>query len=388
MCISYVLQPEIQSKNSCVDSVLSFEIRNSHADSVTWLFGDGNIKNDPTTTVEHVYVNPGAYLVSAILHYPYYCDTIIDEVKIYQLQKPSLGNDTLLCLGEKYILSVSPPANGFVVWNHSDSSDVYEVSQGQTITVSVSNEYCSEFDSLKVYYIDCGFEVDSVCYGDSTLLSVKEQSVDSVKFGFGDSDSGVSANSSIKHRYNVPQNYLASAVIFKNGLVKQLETNFEIVYVDTAFLKDTLVGCEELYIEPDLSGFNYVYRWDNGKTSETIISEIEKWNVLQILKEGCTSKDSVYSLLNNCGCKVFIPNSFSPNGDGLNEKFYAWSECELSEVSLNIYNTWGEQLISNENEWDGTYLNNWCDPGVYLWTISYKNGKEIVYTAGTINLIR
>ena len=57
-----------------------------------------------------------------------------------------------------------------------------------------------------------------------------------------------------------------------------------------------------------------------------------------------------------CGCHVWIPNAFTPDGDGLNEGFRIESSCEWDAFSFEVFNRWGEPVWSTEEAdrpWDG-----------------------------------
>ena len=52
-----------------------------------------------------------------------------------------------------------------------------------------------------------------------------------------------------------------------------------------------------------------------------------------------------------------IPNAFSPNGDGINDRFVISSLEYYNEVKLSVFNRWGDVLYTNtdyKNEWGGT----------------------------------
>ncbi|NUM32883.1 MAG: gliding motility-associated C-terminal domain-containing protein [Bacteroidetes bacterium] len=95
--------------------------------------------------------------------------------------------------------------------------------------------------------------------------------------------------------------------------------------------------------------------------------------------------------IRNC----FLPNSFSPNNDGLNDTYKI--ECEnLIEFEIRIFNRWGEQIFYTKNpneEWDGTFKDTKCPLGLYLTTIkvTYPLGMELYKTEIkkiSLNLIR
>jgi gliding motility-associated-like protein len=90
----------------------------------------------------------------------------------------------------------------------------------------------------------------------------------------------------------------------------------------------------------------------------------------------------------------YIPNAFTPNGDGLNDKFIILGIPyeQVTHFNLQIYDRWG-QMIYTSNDiregWDGTRNGENCPEGVYVWTIYYQdNKKKPVTNKGTITLIR
>jgi gliding motility-associated-like protein len=98
------------------------------------------------------------------------------------------------------------------------------------------------------------------------------------------------------------------------------------------------------------------------------------------------------SVLVKVGNLIFIPNSFTPDEDNLNDVFTP-KGTGISEFSMLIYNRWGE-LIFETNDidigWDGTdYKRQVVPNGVYLYKIDYRffTGERETKT-GSVTLIR
>jgi gliding motility-associated-like protein len=94
---------------------------------------------------------------------------------------------------------------------------------------------------------------------------------------------------------------------------------------------------------------------------------------------------------NPIGNQVFIPNAFSPNGDGNNDIFRVFGNT-LKNVSMWVYDQWGNMLFNSNNQsagWDGTFKGKAQPVGVYVYYVeaTLENG-EIVKRKGTINLLR
>ncbi len=91
------------------------------------------------------------------------------------------------------------------------------------------------------------------------------------------------------------------------------------------------------------------------------------------------------------GDPIYIPNAFTPNGDGANDFFAVYGKS-LKTVRMQIFDRWGELLFESYNQdngWDGTYKGENLQPGVYVYkvTAAYLNGKTIDKT-GSVTLIR
>lgn len=88
---------------------------------------------------------------------------------------------------------------------------------------------------------------------------------------------------------------------------------------------------------------------------------------------------------------VFIPNAFTPNGDGNNDAFRVYSNKQLN-IELRIFNQWGElitTLNSSDDTWDGRYKNKLQPTGVYMYAarIVMPDGKT-AFQKGSLLLIR
>lgn len=88
---------------------------------------------------------------------------------------------------------------------------------------------------------------------------------------------------------------------------------------------------------------------------------------------------------------IYIPNAFSPNGNGLND-LYKVSAGALKTFKMKIFNRWGEQLFETNNiekMWDGTFRNVDCQTGVYLFLIEFTDFEDKPYqNKGTVHLLR
>src|SRR6056297_207939 len=98
------------------------------------------------------------------------------------------------------------------------------------------------------------------------------------------------------------------------------------------------------------------------------------------------------------GEDIFIPNVFSPNGDGINDFFSLFASPGSGSIrSLRIYDRWGNQLFERQNipinapaaGWNGRVNGAPMTPGVYVYAFEFLNANgEIQFFKGTITLVQ
>jgi gliding motility-associated-like protein len=89
--------------------------------------------------------------------------------------------------------------------------------------------------------------------------------------------------------------------------------------------------------------------------------------------------------------EVFVPNIFSPNGDGKNDQLFIYGNY-IASVNMQIFNQWGQRLTTltgTHEGWDGKYKGSGQPVGVYLYVLNavLKDGRK-VRIKGSITLIR
>ena len=77
-----------------------------------------------------------------------------------------------------------------------------------------------------------------------------------------------------------------------------------------------------------------------------------------------------------CDPDVFVPNAFSPNGDGTNDQLETFISVDLplKEYQFSVFNRWGSKVFSTndiDTGWDGTFNGDFLDNGVYVWLLEY-----------------
>jgi gliding motility-associated-like protein len=141
-------------------------------------------------------------------------------------------------------------------------------------------------------------------------------------------------------------------------------------------------------------------RWLSCKDCLTPVSSPEdtiRYYLELIDKYGCISRRSIFLRLLRVG-QVFIPNVFTPNGDGINDKLLVFSNPNVKRIlSLEIFDRWGERVFEQFNfppndpefGWDGRFRGREMNPAVFVYrAVAEVVDGQIVYLEGDVTLFR
>lgn len=88
---------------------------------------------------------------------------------------------------------------------------------------------------------------------------------------------------------------------------------------------------------------------------------------------------------------IYIPNSFTPNSDGLNDLFRIPPGTSFTLQQFHVYNTYGNLVFSTSDigrGWDGSFKGSFCPNGTYTYIIKGYDAKGEILLKGTVLLIR
>lgn len=140
----------------------------------------------------------------------------------------------------------------------------------------------------------------------------------------------------------------------------------------------------------------YKYTWStNPPRTGDVAAGLPNGKYIVFVEDdnGCKDSTSAIIIYNNC-CKVFIPDAFTPNGDGKNEFAKILVKGDLKLEIFNIYNRFGQLVFTTTDltkGWDGIYNGVPQDMGTYNYYVKGicgNAGNEEVQFKGTVTLIR
>nr|MBS0037032.1 gliding motility-associated C-terminal domain-containing protein [Saprospiraceae bacterium] len=111
-------------------------------------------------------------------------------------------------------------------------------------------------------------------------------------------------------------------------------------------------------------------------------------------EEGCTTVDSITVFVQDLPCEipyVFLPNAFSPNGDGMNDVLYVLGD-HIERFVLIIYNRWGQEVfrtVELDRGWNGQFRGEDLPPDVYGYYLEVECiGGAHFSEKGNVSLMR
>jgi gliding motility-associated-like protein len=362
----------ITYSDSCFGSSTQFTLQNiAGLTNANWLFGDPNSGVNNTAigfNVSHSFSQIGNYNVRAILNNACGVDTLffnnLQIVNCNVIQPTITGikiNGDTCSANVNFAIQATGTSNSpYFFWDFGDSNS----GTNDTITItglSPSPFPTHTFSSAGTYNIcvsfkEPGLPVATVCrtvkiglcnvnpplciasftVQDTCVINpsrfniVSSSSINSVTWNFGDAESGVSNTSSLfnpTHQFTSEGNFTVTATV-------------------------------------ELSCGNY----------------IAKQNV-QIFK--C---DTARIVLN----EIFVPEAFSPNNDGNNDKVFV--RGSIKEFTFSVFNRWGEVVFRTQNQiegWDGSFRNRELDAGVYVYYLfGTDEAGDSFNRKGNISLVK
>jgi gliding motility-associated-like protein len=150
---------------------------------------------------------------------------------------------------------------------------------------------------------------------------------------------------------------------------------------------------------------DFIWNYGNGVTETSLFQpdgitytgDIEPEYVITLIaisENGCI--DTTYRVIKvRDELLIFAPNTFIPDGDGLNDTWFPVITAGMEEntYELIIVNRWGEIMFQTKDVtagWDGTYKGNECQDGTYTYYIRFRStfDKQFKNITGHINLLR
>lgn len=145
------------------------------------------------------------------------------------------------------------------------------------------------------------------------------------------------------------------------------------------------------------SGYDrtYTHLWQDGSTDPflSVANQSDWYSVIVTDPEGCVGGDSVQITYWDCEVQFEMPNVFTPNGDGYNDRFIPLQYKGISTGQFKVYDRWGRLAFTSAHitdGWDGVFQHqSQAAAGTYYWTASLTDVHDnILQRKGTVTLLK
>jgi len=172
----------------------------------------------------------------------------------------------------------------------------------------------------------------------------------------------------------------------------------EVAPIPTIQLPDSLVTYRSntLLLTPVYSGNPVTFRWSppthlddaTAASPSAVAIARDVTYTLEVANEtGCTARDTVHITVYE---RVWLPDAFSPNGDGLNDVWVLSGIEAFPEATVTIFNRWGEVIYQSDKGYhqpfDGTAGGETLPAGMYPYTLHTAPDKALL--RGRVVIVR
>lgn len=400
----------------CVNGLMNFIDKSksyfSTISAWSWVLSDGTTSS--VSAPSFTYTVAGTFPVSLIATDGWGCtDSITKNVTVIPPQEIKACADTVICVSDYATLSVSGGVS--YSWSPSTTLDCSTCGTGVKANPSSATTYtvtgvdkngCTNSDTVLV---SLKTKAQAHPTGDTEICSgmvVRLHDSGGTSYtwipGTSLNDPGAAepfANPTSTTRYRVIA-YLGSCIPDTGA-----------VWVKVHPLPTVDAGPDQKLVEGSVAQLQATgnliekYSWDADPTlsctecaePSATMSVTTTYAVHVASDFGCMASDTVTIHIYCDQSQIFIPNTFTPNGDGQNDVFYPRGVGIKIVKSFRIYNRWGELLFERSNihlndaseAWDGSYHGNDARPDVYVYVLeSFCETGEPINIKGDVTVIR
>jgi gliding motility-associated-like protein len=310
-----------------------------------WSFGDGGVST--LQSPSHQYVTPGNYSVQLAVQTQQGCkDTLLlnNVIKVVQSPVIDIGGNTMVCIYSPLIHTgvFLLPDTSTVSWQW---------------TFPNSNTSAQQNPPAQTYSTSGTFPVTAIATNSSGCKDTATKNI---------------------VVYPLPTATLPATMTIQNGFPQTITATYSPNVLNWQWSPVQGLSCSNCPTPDADPKFKTIY------------------TVTYTDNNGCQNSGSVTVFVLCKNANLFMPNTFSPNGDGSNDVFYPRGKGLDRVKSLRIFNRWGEVVFEKKDfpinnpayGWDGSYKGKKPQADVYIFQVEVfcENG-EIIKLDGNIALI-
>lgn len=341
-----------------------------------------------------------------------YSCTASDQLLLWVAPNPSLSvnpTDTSICPTENFSFAAS--GADFYQWTPNTYLSADNISNPNCTPLSdiiyqivgTSNMGCSDTAFANISVLD-SFNIEvsadtSICLGDTALLIASvNPSTGNYTYQWSPASSLTYSDSSITFSYPSGTTTYTVIVTSNSGCSQSSNTRVTINPLPESGLNNEYIIAPNENLDLAIPVYDSIL-WTSDFGFEAInesavsIRDLKENGIMMLYmsdENSCINEDTIYIIVQRCG-NLPIPNVFTPNDDGVNDR-YRLDNIGIDTLRIfTVYNRWGEVVFQSFDEndaWDGTFNGKQLDMDVFTYMLEgICDGKAVVYT-GNITLIR
>lgn len=365
----------------CLGDTLLLTVEHN-PDSLTFDWIVDGVTHYDTRTLHVPLTTLDTLMAQLVINYP--CpDTVTTFVVVVPPPVIPFSSDTTVCAGT--LLSVESPEALNYLWSTGDTTSAIRIDSAGIYSVMASNRGCTA--RLDSFYVSL-FEPSAVDFGEDTLLChlatllLDAQQMHPATYEWQDHSTNTS--------YTVVEDGDYWVVVTDHCLGATDSINVGYLYDFTLELGNDTLLCEgdEMILSPDIPYCSYL--WQDGSTGSRYVVHHDGTYSVTATNRCFTHDDEVDVEYQPCQQELYLPNSFTPDGDGLNDRFvpmFSYPD-EVENFEMLVFDRYGGLVFATKDMrsgWDGSGV----PQGIYTYLIHYKSlryAERLV--KGTVTLLR
>lgn len=320
-----------------------FTTKNEPIISSLWDFGDGNTSTSPSPT--HTYTQAGTFITRLTVTTQSNCiSSYEDTVFVYQIPQPIITGRDTICV------NIAEPYSGSIAVSDTLTNWNWNLGNGQTSTQT----------NVTALY--------------STPGNYNLQLITTNKIGCSDTTTKTIFVSPLPTASPVN-----SPITINSGGSANLLMNYTGNIVSYIWTPSTRLNCEDCpapIANPQA-------------TTEYTVQVTDRY--------GCRNSGEITVIVVCNGENFFVPNTFSPNGDGRNDVFFPRGTGLFRVKSMTLFNRWGQIVFDKKDftvndpsqGWDGSFKGQKASPDVYVYMIELLcDNNTVIPVKGNVTLLR
>ena len=388
----------IKSQFICSDIAIVLQDSSYTTDGIAitnwwWDLGNGQFSTQQNPTVTYTITGPVTIKLVVTNSRGCISDTLVKTINVQQNAIANFGYSNPLCDNVAVQFSDSSSISGGTItqWSWIHNGTVISTVQNpsrvfaagiQTVGLVVNNITGCKSDTLYETFVVNARPVISMNFSNAcnqtpvafTGTNMNGIAITDWKWSYGDGNTGNGINT--QHTYGNEGVYTVSlAAVSVNGCVSGTLQKNIIIYSTHAFAgNDTIAAAGQPVQLHATGGINYTWTPATGLNNPNItdpvaiLSTTQTFTVKAFTPQGCESFDDVTVKIYK-GPDIYLPNAFTPNGDGLNDLYRGIPVGIQQFHFLKVFNRYGELVFYSTDHrrgWDGLWKGKKQEAGVFV----------------------